>query len=159
MELDNLYQEVILDHYKRPKHKKLSPIYDAQVLAGVNLRVSTPLHVEASKRIGQLRTYSPVFYEQIMELFPEMLVQERYFNELDKEAILKRYGQDFNGVRAWIMENIDDEIWLHKALVELNVINSAEINSPGAYPVDYVLKTFMNGGYKRHVLPQRKKAK
>jgi nitrogen fixation NifU-like protein len=31
MQLDNLYQEVILDHYKRPQHKKLSPTYDAQV--------------------------------------------------------------------------------------------------------------------------------
>ena len=31
MELDNLYQEVILDHYKRPQHKKLSPTFDAQV--------------------------------------------------------------------------------------------------------------------------------
>lgn len=31
MKLDNLYQEVILDHYKNPQHKKLSPTYDAQV--------------------------------------------------------------------------------------------------------------------------------
>ena len=31
MELDNLYQEVILDHYKRPQNKKLSTTYDAQV--------------------------------------------------------------------------------------------------------------------------------
>jgi hypothetical protein len=31
MELDNLYQEVILDHYKRPQNKKLSLTYDAQV--------------------------------------------------------------------------------------------------------------------------------
>ena len=31
MELDNLYQEVILDHYKNPQNKKLSPNYDAQV--------------------------------------------------------------------------------------------------------------------------------
>ena len=31
MELDNLYQEVILDHYKRPQNKKLSTIFDAQV--------------------------------------------------------------------------------------------------------------------------------
>lgn len=31
MQLDNLYQEVILDHYKNPQHKKLSPAYDAQV--------------------------------------------------------------------------------------------------------------------------------
>lgn len=135
------------------------PIYDAQVLAGVNLRVSTPLHVEAAKRIGQLRDYSPTFYGQIMDLFPEMLVQERYFNELDREAIVRRYSQDFNGVRAWCMENIDDEKWLNKALNELASIEAREKNSPGAYPVEYVLKTFMGGGYKRVLLPQRKKAK
>jgi nitrogen fixation NifU-like protein len=31
MQLDNLYQEVILDHYKNPQNKKLSSTYDAQV--------------------------------------------------------------------------------------------------------------------------------
>lgn len=31
MQLDNLYQEVILDHYKNPQNKKLSTVYDAQV--------------------------------------------------------------------------------------------------------------------------------
>lgn len=31
MELDSLYQEVILDHYKHPLHKKLDPSFTAQV--------------------------------------------------------------------------------------------------------------------------------
>ena len=31
MQLDSLYQEVILDHYKRPQHKGLTATYDAQV--------------------------------------------------------------------------------------------------------------------------------
>jgi len=31
MELDSLYQEVILDHYKHPLNKKLSPTFTAQV--------------------------------------------------------------------------------------------------------------------------------
>ncbi|MSZ64450.1 MAG: SUF system NifU family Fe-S cluster assembly protein, partial [Actinobacteria bacterium] len=31
MELDSLYQEVILDHYKHPAHKGLNPIFSAQV--------------------------------------------------------------------------------------------------------------------------------
>jgi len=31
MELDSLYQEVILDHYKYPQHKGLSPLFTAQV--------------------------------------------------------------------------------------------------------------------------------
>ncbi|CAB4756265.1 unannotated protein [freshwater metagenome] len=31
MQLDNLYQEVILDHYKHPENKGLSTTFDAQV--------------------------------------------------------------------------------------------------------------------------------
>ena len=31
MQLDNLYQEVILDHYKHPENKGLASAYDAQV--------------------------------------------------------------------------------------------------------------------------------
>jgi len=31
MQLDNLYQEIILDHYKNPQHKKLNVTFDAQV--------------------------------------------------------------------------------------------------------------------------------
>ena len=31
MQLDNLYQEVILDHYKHPENKGLTTSYDAQV--------------------------------------------------------------------------------------------------------------------------------
>ena len=31
MQLDNLYQELILDHYKHPENKGLAPTYDAQV--------------------------------------------------------------------------------------------------------------------------------
>ena len=31
MELDSLYQEVILDHYKHPLNKKLNPTFTAQV--------------------------------------------------------------------------------------------------------------------------------
>lgn len=31
MELNSLYQEVILDHYKRPHHKGINPIHDVQV--------------------------------------------------------------------------------------------------------------------------------
>lgn len=31
MQLDNLYQEIILDHYKHPQNKKLADHFDAQV--------------------------------------------------------------------------------------------------------------------------------
>ena len=138
---------------------KYCPIYDAQIIAGVNLRVSTPLHVESAKKIGKLRSYSPVFYDQIMDLFPEMLVQERYYGELNRDADLSKYSGSYEGVKAWCIDNIKDKKWLEMAFSELRTIESSEKNSPGSYPVDYVLKSFMAGAYKRHLLPGRKKTK
>jgi predicted phosphoadenosine phosphosulfate sulfurtransferase len=61
-------------------------LYNAQHVAGASLRVSTPLHPESAKRFGDLRRISPLFYQQVVTLFPEMLEQERYFSELDRDG-------------------------------------------------------------------------
>ena len=40
-----------------------------------------------------------------------MLKHERYYKELDRESIKKRYGQTYAGVRAWIDDNLaNDEV-------------------------------------------------
>jgi predicted phosphoadenosine phosphosulfate sulfurtransferase len=135
---------------------KYCDLYDAQHLAGEGLRVSTPLHSESAKRIGKLREISPNFYRQIMNLFPEMLVQERYFRELDSGAAVERYGQSFEGIRSYILEKMDDEHQQAKALQMLSDVMVRARRDPGAYPVSYVLKYFMGGSFKRQLLPLAK---
>lgn len=127
------------------------PTYDFQLFAKEPLRVSTPLHAERAKRLDNLRAYEPVFYDQVMAVFPEMAVQERYYAELDREALIARYGSSLDGVQAWIEENITDEHQLAKALKELRSMRIKQAKTPESYPSDYVLQQFMAGAYKRSI--------
>lgn len=129
------------------------PIYDAQLWAGAQLRVATPLHAEAAKRFGVLRRVAPVLYEQVIDIFPEMLVQERYYSELDMESVRAKYGQSFGGVRSWITENIADEGERALALRRLESVLVRAQKDPQAYSPEYVLKAMMSGAFKREILP------
>lgn len=132
------------------------PIYDTQLWSNVNLRVSTPLHAESAKRFDKLRMQDPSFYERVTAIFPEMLVQERYFRELDRDAVKRRYGESYDGVRAWVLENIQEEDTQRAALEKLEAAIGRAAATPEAYPVDYLLSTMMAGGYKREILPLTK---
>lgn len=127
------------------------PTYDYQLWAREPLRVSTPLHAERAKRLDNLRAYEPTFYDQVLAVFPEMAVQERYYAELDREAIVTRYGSSLDGVQAWVEETIDDEHQRVKALKELRAVRIKAAKRPESYPSDYVLNQFMAGAYKRSI--------
>lgn len=127
------------------------PTYDAQLFAREPLRVSTPLHAERAKRLDNLRAYEPEFYDAVMAVFPEMAVQERYYHELDRAALVIKYGESLDGVQAWVEENIEDETQLAKALKELRAMRIKQAKTPQSYPSDYVLSQFMAGAYKRSI--------
>lgn len=130
------------------------PLYDAQALSNTPLRVSTPLHAEAAKWIGRLRANAPTFYGQVLDLFPEMALQERYYGELDRDALVARYAADWAGIEQWIRENITDPAQLELAVKRLRATRVSATATPGSYPLDYVLKQFMTGAFKRRILPQ-----
>lgn len=132
------------------------PIYDSQIFAGGNLRVSTPLHAESSKRIGALRRIEPQFYSKVLELFPEMAAHDRYYRALDFSAAERLYGGSMEGVASWIEENITDEHQLQVAREKLRVIRGRNLKWPEAYPPDHALRWFMGGAYKRMLMPLTK---
>lgn len=127
------------------------PTYDHQLFAREPLRVSTPLHAERAKRLDNLRAYEPVFYDQVMAVFPEMAVQERYYDELDRAALVARYGASLDGVAAWIDDNIVEQTQRDKAFAELRSMRIKQAKTPEAYPSDYVLQQMMAGAYKRSI--------
>jgi len=57
MELDSLYQEVILDHYKHPLNKKLSPTFTAQV-HHVNPSCGDEITLNVSLEAGMVKEVS-----------------------------------------------------------------------------------------------------
>lgn len=128
------------------------PIYDHQMWSGAQLRVSTPLHAENAKRLDRQKLFAPTLFNQLCDVFPEVLVQARYGQDMDPAAIHARYGQSLEGVRAWVEDHMEDEHQKAKALYELqSVINRAR-EFPTWFPPDYVLKCFMSGAYKRTIL-------
>lgn len=130
------------------------PLYDAQVWSSTPLRVSTPLHAEAAKHIGLLRATSPTFYAQVIDLFPEMQLQERYYREIDRDALLATYAESWDGIERWIRENVTDPAQLENALKRFAQVKKSASFAPKSFPLDYVLKQFLTGAYKRRIMPQ-----
>jgi hypothetical protein len=132
-------------------------LYDMQMWAGNSLRVSTPLHAESAKRFDIIKGTTPDFYRRVTAVFPEMRAHERYFKELDRAALQARYGQSYEGVRAWIDDNLQEEAQHAAATARLDSVLVRARRDPDLYPPRYLLTTFMAGGFKREILPQKRK--
>ena len=139
-------------------------IYDKQAINGQGLRVSTPLHAESAKRFYKLRTLYPNFYQQLIDLFPEMIVQEKYWNSYDRESVIYNYEHSFDGIRKYIDENITDKEQAklaktklhHVEIIRKNKLKTASgKNNYGGYPLLYVFKQILNGAYKREIMPKK----
>lgn len=132
-------------------------LYDQQMWSGMGMRVSTPLHAESAKRFDRLKVSAPELYQRVIEVFPEMLAHERYYSELDRDAVKQRYGTSYEGVRAWIEENIEDEVQYRKAVERYESVMVRARRMPDNYPPKHLLNAFMSGAYKREILPVKAK--
>lgn len=131
-------------------------VYDAQMWAGHSLRVSTPLHQEHSKTFHRLKLFDPQLYAQVIDVFPEMLAHERYFRDLDREALNLRHSGSLESIHAWITDNITDEKQHALALRRFESVAGRHRSDPESYPLVYILQQFINGAYKREILPKGK---
>lgn len=133
------------------------PLYDSQHLAGNNLRVSTPLHSETSKRFGMWRVQDPEFYQRVVDVFPEMLVQDRYWKEYDSAAVRSQYeGQGLEGCRRYIDEQIEDPQQKRMAYKRLQEFRMLQRKDRRAYPTELLLKALVSGSVKRTIVPLNK---
>lgn len=144
---------------------KYCGIYDMQTLNGDALRVATPLHAECSKRFGKLKTLYPKFYQQLVDIFPEMIVQEKYWDEFDRYGIMYKYDHSWQGIVDYIRENITDKkqaklalsrVLASKRTRENKLKNGEGLHNLGGYPLLYVFKAVLAGQYKRALGPQIK---
>lgn len=119
------------------------PFYNAQMWAGTSFRVATPMLAESAKKFGQNRAIAPDLYDAVVEVFPEMRVQERYWSELDRRKMSR--AETYDDVAAWIKENVAGAD-LKKALKHLAAAKAMDANDPGAYPPSFCLFKFQNGG-------------
>jgi predicted phosphoadenosine phosphosulfate sulfurtransferase len=134
--------------------------YDIQAIAGKALRVATPLLAESAKQFDVLKRMYPTFYEQVIAVFPEMLLQERYYKELDRDAIFEKYPHSFDGIRQYLYETQSNKKLLKKFLGyvrDCEAIRKGKKNTTnlGGYPVLHVFKAIVSGG-KQMIQPKIK---
>lgn len=127
------------------------PVYDAQHLAGIGLRVSTALHVVASKKFGKMAEMEPEFYQSIVNVFPEMQDQARYWGQFDQDAIIRDYkGKGWNGVMRYIRDNVP-EANRQLAYERVKLWRGRHEQDPKNYPIDLLLKTIAFGTIKQRM--------
>lgn len=130
------------------------PLYDAQHLAGERFRVSTPLHSEAAKRIGFLKKTSPLFYDQLLALFPETAMQERYWAELDRDRLQLQYALSFEGLERYLAEIDDDEKRELATTMYLSAKGRA-LKDPEGYPPVWIYEWLAGGAYYQECMALR----
>lgn len=129
------------------------PIYDWQTWAGKSLRVASAINSEAAREFDKLKAVDPDLYEAIIDIHPDMIMQGRYFKELDRKSVVQKYAGSWDSILEWILENIKGTKQRNKALEEYKSVRTRAGLLPEQYPLDYVLKSIMNEGGKRRILP------
>ena len=86
-------------------------IYDAQLYSKTPFRVSTPVHSGSAKRFDRWRKMDPDFHRRVTEVFPEMMLQERYYDEIKRDG-----GEpSIEALEAWVAANVPEAL-MGKAL-------------------------------------------
>lgn len=138
------------------KDIKYCNIYDAEMLNGQSLRVSTPLHAESAKNLYKFKTLYPKFYQQLIDLFPEIIVQANYWKDLDRSNIIDRYPHSVEGIYQYINDELTGE---QKALaikrvnealkMRENNMRKGQKSNYGGYPLRHIFQCIINGQFKR----------
>ncbi len=160
-----LYDWLELDVFKYFYDNKIPycKIYDMQLFNGENLRVSTPLHAESSKKIYKIKTRSPIFWEQLVALFPEIEIQARYYDQLSKSNVFGKYAMGPEGIYQYIEETFEGAIkelaiTRTKAAL-LNRSGKKGTDNYGGYPYLHIFRQIVNGNFKRQIFPKIKPTK
>lgn len=151
------WEEDDIFRYFYEKKIQYCKVYDSQMWNGDSLRVATPIHQEAAKTFHKLKTNDPILYQQVIDIFPDMLVQERYWKELDKSSVKKSMAQSFDTIYAWINETITDNKEKKLAYKRFKECFNLHSHDASAYPLYHIASHFYNGSYKRTILPVGKK--
>lgn len=102
------WHEIDVFKYFQDRDLPYARIYDVQMWAGDHFRVSTPLHDQSFSTLSRLRMIYPIFYDQILQIFPEVATHERYWKSYDRWGVIAKYPKGWEGILQYLEETIDD---------------------------------------------------
>lgn len=128
--------------------------YDRQHLTSLPLRVSTPLHAEKVRLLDKVAACSPEFYQRLVEVFPDVEIQARYGNDVDKKKIADQYLKDgLRGCVRYVRERINNPKSQRAAMGLIKQFGELRANNPEMYQVKDLLRHLIGGKYHRMPVP------
>jgi predicted phosphoadenosine phosphosulfate sulfurtransferase len=132
-----------------------APIYDAQMWAGLKMRVSSALPVETSKSMDKMRSADPDLYDMISRVFPHVDVQSRYCRDLDKTGMIEKYAGSWEAMFAYVDEKMKSPVERAKARAELRRTQSRARSQPHLYPLTWVFRQLLSHGGAKPIGPRQ----
>lgn len=118
--------------------------YDYADLSGANPRVGIPLHSIASRRISDVLTTEPEFFDRLVTAFPQIDAQHRLWKDFDTESLIESYSQDgMDGVRDCIDDNMLSESIAKAAMKFVAKYRKKQANDPYGYPTSHLIRTLL----------------
>lgn len=118
--------------------------YDWAAVAGGNPRVGIPLHSVAIRRIGDVIQTEPEFYDRLVECFPQIDAQRRYWVEFDKEKLIAGYAANgWDGVRDCIKDNMLTPGLEKSAMAYAAAFRKKHVADPYSFPLDQLVRTLL----------------
>lgn len=147
---------------------KYCSIYDMQMFAKQTFRVATPVHKNAYQELCKLREMYPIFYQQIISIWPEIDTQARYWKDVDEYYEIAQYPKTWDGIIQYANDNIDDQAMRDKAIEQILLCRDTRRRNMGrrmresdkriiddrnfwGYPMLHVWKQIISGNYSRGI--------
>lgn len=136
---DDVMKFIIEEH-----QAKYCEYYDLASLTGSNARVGIPLHAVAIRRIGDVVSTEPEFYDQLVKCFPQIDAQRRWWPEFDIEAVILRYAkQGWDGVKLCIDENVLTPGLQKRARAYAAEFRKKHVKDQNAYPIHWLIRNLL----------------
>lgn len=118
--------------------------YDYAALTGSNSRVGIPLHAVAIRRIGDVVATEPEFYDRLVECFPQIDAQRRWWPEFNIEAVILRYASEgWDGVKRCIEENVLTPGLKKRAMAYTAEFRKKHAKDKNSYPIHWLIRNLL----------------
>ena len=118
--------------------------YDVAAMTGSNTRVGIPLYCVAARRMGDLVSTEPLFFDQLQAVWPMIDAQRRLWADYDVEKLIMdyaRYGWD--GVKMCIDDHMIHPSDRHYAMSFCAKFRAKMKNDPKSYPIHWLVRTLL----------------
>jgi len=118
--------------------------YDLAAMTGSNTRVGIPLHAVAIRRIGDVVSTEPEFYDKLWDTWPEIDAQRRWWPDFDMEKYIESYALDgFDGAKRCIEENTSDDLDKRRAMAYVADFRKKHLKDPYSYPMNWLIRNLL----------------